>query len=130
VAIAQVPFVDSLNTMLDASLPLTVGEYEEWGDPSNEVYYRYMRSYAPYEQVGPRNYPDVLATGGINDPRVPFWEPTKWVARLRDHRTNDRVTLLRMQMEAGHGGASGRYDRFREVAEVQAFIMDRLGMEE
>lgn len=128
VVVADVPFVDSLNTMLDPSLPLTVGEYEEWGNPNDEVYYRYMRSYAPYEQVGPRAYPDVLATGGLNDPRVPYWEPAKWVAKLRDQRTNDGLTLLHIHMDSGHGGSSGRYDSFYEEAQIQAFILDRLGI--
>ncbi|MFP5224069.1 MAG: S9 family peptidase [Actinomycetota bacterium] len=124
--VAQVPFVDSLNTMLDESLPLTVIEYEEWGSPKDPTYYEYMKSYAPYENIHEAAYPDVLATGGLTDPRVGFWEPTKWVARLREHATNDPVILLKMQMGAGHGGPAGRYDAFKEVALTYAFILDRI----
>jgi oligopeptidase B len=124
--VAQVPFVDSLNTMLDETLPLTVIEYEEWGSPKGPTYYEYMKSYAPYENIRETDYPDVLATGGLTDPRVGFWEPTKWVARLRDRATNDPTILLKMQMGAGHGGPAGRYDAFKEVALTYAFILDRI----
>lgn len=126
--VAQVPFVDSLNTMLDASLPLTVTEYEEWGNPNDPTYYGYMKSYAPYENIVPAAYPDILATGGLTDPRVGFWEPTKWVAKIRNHATNDPLVVLKMQMGAGHGGPAGRYDAFKEVALTYAFILDRLGV--
>ena len=120
-AIAGVPFVDCLNTMLDASLPLTVGEYEEWGNPNDPVYYEYIRSYAPYENVAAQAYPHLLVTAGLNDPRVSYWEPAKWVARLRDENTSDNLLLLKINMGAGHGGASGRFNRLKEVAEVYAF---------
>lgn len=124
--VAAVPFVDSLNTMLDATLPLTVAEYEEWGNPEDPEYYRYMKSYAPYENVSEQAYPDILATGGLTDPRVGFWEPTKWVAKLRDHATNEPLIVLKMQMGAGHAGPAGRYDAYRETALLYAFVLDRI----
>ncbi len=127
VAVADVPFVDLLNTMLDPSIPLTVGEYEEWGNPSDPVYYEYMKSYSPYDNVGPFDYPDMLVTGGLNDTRVQYWEPAKWTAKLRATKTGHGILLLKMNMGAGHGGASGRYDRYRERAFKYAFILDRLG---
>jgi oligopeptidase B len=126
-AVAQVPFVDSLNTMLDASLPLTVLEWDEWGNPKEEKFFHYMASYAPYGNVAKVAYPHILATGGLNDPRVGFWEPAKWVARLRDKKIDDRPVLLKMQLEAGHGGPSGRYAMIAEVALHYAFLLDRLG---
>ena len=125
--LADVPFVDVVNTMLDPSLPLTVIEYEEWGDPNDPVYYDYIRSYSPYDNVRPTGYPAMLITGGLNDPRVAFWEPAKWTARLRATRTDDRPLLLKTHMGAGHGGASGRYDALREIAMQWAFVIDQLG---
>ena len=131
--VAEVPFVDALSTMLDASLPLTVGEWEEWGDPaSSPTIYRLMKAYSPYDNVrstnpdgSPRRYPDLLATGGLNDPRVGFWEPTKWVLALRDANP-ENVAYLKTEMGAGHGGPSGRYDAWRDEAEVVAFILDEI----
>lgn len=125
--VAEVPFVDVLNTMLDPTLPLTVIEYDEWGDPRDPVYYDYIRSYSPYDNVVPADYPAMLVTGGLNDPRVAFWEPAKWVARLRATGTGSAPLLLRTHMGAGHGGVSGRYDALREVAMQYGWLigMDR-----
>jgi oligopeptidase B len=124
VALAQVPFVDVVTTMLDDSLPLTVIEWEEWGDPHQDEFYDYMLSYSPYDNIGARAYPPMLVTGGLNDPRVGFWEPAKFVARLRALRTDRNRLLLKMEMGAGHGGPSGRYQRWRDEAFVQAFLLD------
>ena len=124
--VAGVPFVDSLNTALDASLPLTVGEYEEFGDPSKPEFYDYMKSYAPYENVTAQAYPAMLVTAGLNDPRVSYWEPAKWVAKLRALKTNDRPLLLKTNMGSGHFGASGRYEYLKETAIEYAFLLDVL----
>ena len=126
--IAHVPFVDVLTTMLDETLPLTVGEWEEWGNPNQEDYYHYMKSYSPYDNVEAKAYPDMLITAGLNDPRVSYWEPAKWSAKLRDMKTDDNVLLLKTNMGAGHGGVSGRYEQFKEVAFEYAFILKRLGL--
>ena len=126
VAHAAVPFVDVVNTMLDPTIPLTVGEYEEWGNPADEAYYKTMLSYSPYDNVGAKPYPTILVTAGLNDPRVQYWEPTKWVARLRDYTTSDAPIVQRTNMGAGHGGASGRYDRYREIAWEAAFLLHHL----
>lgn len=125
--VAEVPFVDVVNTMLDPSLPLTVIEYEEWGNPEEPEAYRTMRAYSPYDNVRAQAYPHLLVTAGLNDPRVQYWEPAKWVARLRATKTDDRVLLLKTNMGAGHSGASGRYDYLREVAFKYAFILHVLG---
>jgi oligopeptidase B len=125
--VAQVPFVDVVNTMLDETLPLTVTEWEEWGDPNDPELYAYMRSYAPYENVAPADYPATLVTAGINDSQVQYWEPAKWVARLRATATGDRPILLKTQMGAGHRGPSGRYDAWREEAFVLAFLLHVIG---
>jgi oligopeptidase B len=124
--VAGVPFVDSLNTALDASLPLTVGEYEEFGDPSKREFYDYMKSYAPYENVTPQAYPAMLVTAGLNDPRVSYWEPAKWTAKLRAVKTNDRPLLLKTNLGSGHFGASGRYEYLKETAIEYAFLLDVL----
>ena len=124
--IAGVPFVDSLNTALDASLPLTVGEYEEFGDPGKPEFYAYMKSYAPYENVKAQAYPAMLVTAGLNDPRVSYWEPAKWVAKLRALKTNDRPLLLKTNMGSGHFGSSGRYEYLKETAIEYAFLLDVL----
>jgi oligopeptidase B len=126
--VAQVPFVDVLNSMLDDSLPLTTMEYNEWGNPKDKRYYHYIRSYAPYENVRAQEYPHMLITGGISDPRVTYWEPTKWTARLRELKTDDNMLLLKINMDSGHGGASGRFERLREVALEYAFILKAFGM--
>ncbi|MCB9136674.1 MAG: S9 family peptidase, partial [Anaerolineales bacterium] len=128
VAFAGVPFVDVVTTMLDASIPLTAGEFEEWGNPQNEDFYWYMLSYSPYDNVEAKAYPHMLVTAGLNDPRVPYWEPTKWVAKLRTMKTDDHWLLLKMNMGAGHSGSSGRYDYLREIAFDYAFIIDSLGV--
>jgi oligopeptidase B len=130
IAVADVPFVDVLNTMLDESIPLTVGEYDEWGDPHEKEYYDYIKSYSPYDNVTAQAYPDILITSSLNDQRVQYWGPAKWTAKLRALKTDDNLLLLRMIMEAGHGGVSGRYDRYREWAFEYAFVLDRVGMRE
>jgi oligopeptidase B len=122
-----VPFVDVVTTMLDQTLPLTVIEWEEWGDPRRDEYYAYMLSYSPYDNIAARDYPPMLVTGGLNDPRVGFWEPAKFVAKLRAMRTNDGPLLLKMEMGAGHAGPSGRYQRWRDEAFVQAFLLSTVG---
>jgi oligopeptidase B len=127
--LAEVPFVDVVNTMLDPSLPLTVIEYDEWGNPNDPAAYSYIRSYSPYDNVEAKEYPHILVTAGLNDPRVAYWEPAKWTAKLRAKKTDGNRLLLRTNMGAGHGGASGRYDFLRETAFKYAFILDALGME-
>jgi oligopeptidase B len=126
--IAEVPFVDVINTMLDPTLPLTVIEYEEWGNPANPEYYVYMRSYSPYDNIEAKAYPPLLATAGLNDPRVSYWEPAKFVAKLRSLKTDDNVVLLKTNMAAGHGGASGRYDALRETAFEYTFLLKVTGL--
>jgi oligopeptidase B len=128
VVVADVPFVDVINTMLDASIPLTAGEWEQWGNPAIKEHYDYMVTYSPYDNVEPKAYPAMLVTTGLNDPRVAFWEPAKWVARLRANKTDANPLLLRTNMGAGHGGSSGRYDSLRELAFRYAFVLDRLGL--
>jgi oligopeptidase B len=129
VVVANVPFVDALNTELDATLPLTVGEWEEWGNPAEKQYYDYIKSYAPYENVEAKEYPKILVTAGLNDPRVSYWEPAKWVAKLRALKKDDRLVLLKTEMGSGHFGASGRYERWKETAFNYAFILHELGLE-
>lgn len=129
VVVAMVPFVDALNTMLDASLPLTVGEYEEWGDPNRQPYYDYIKSYAPYENVDGKQYPNILVTAGLNDPRVSYWEPAKWVAKLRASKKDHHVLLLKTDMGSGHFGASGRYEHIKETAFNYAFILHELNLD-
>lgn len=127
-AIAAVPFVDVVTTMLDASIPLTTFEYEEWGNPQDPEYFHYMRTYSPYDNVKHQEYPALLVTAGLNDPRVQFWEPAKWVAKLRDHKKDQNQLLLKTNMDAGHMGASGRYEYLKEVAFEQAFLLDQLNL--
>jgi oligopeptidase B len=122
--VAQVPFVDVVTTMLDASIPLTTSEYDEWGNPNDSTYYRYILSYSPYDNVTRRAYPNLLVTTGLHDSQVQYWEPAKWVARLRALKTDGNRLVLKTNMEAGHGGASGRYQRYRETAFVYAFLID------
>jgi oligopeptidase B len=128
IIVADVPFVDIINTMLDPSIPLTVNEYDEWGNPHQEDFYHYMRSYSPYDNVKAQPYPSMLITGSLNDASVPYWEPAKWTAKLRATKTDHGRILLKINMGAGHGGASGRYDSLREIAFEYAFILDELGM--
>jgi oligopeptidase B len=128
--VAKVPFVDIVTTMLDETIPLTVIEREEWGDPRQKDYYDYMLSYSPYDNVDTRAYPNLLITAGLNDPRVGFWEPAKWAAKLRTLKTDDNLLLLKTNMGAGHFSASGRYDYLKEIAFDYAFIIDVLGVKE
>lgn len=121
--IAAVPFVDVLTTMLDESIPLTTGEFDEWGNPKEKEYYEYIRSYSPYDNVKPQDYPHLLVTSGLHDSQVQYWEPTKWVAKLRAMRTNTNLLLLHTNMEAGHGGASGRFRALKELAMEYAFLL-------
>jgi oligopeptidase B len=127
--LSHVPFVDVMNTMLDASLPLTVAEYEEWGNPNEPGDFAYMHSYSPYDQLKPGNYPAMLVKTSLNDSQVMYWEPAKYVARLRTLKQNDTPLLLHINMEAGHGGASGRYDYLKEIAFDYAFLLTQLGAE-
>ena len=126
--VADVPFVDVLNTMQDESLPLTPGEWPEWGNPiADKAAFELIRSYSPYDNVVPQPYPPMLITGGLNDPRVTYWEPAKWAAKLRATKTDKNQILLKINMGAGHGGKSGRYDSLREDAEAYAFILTQMG---
>ena len=128
--VAQVPWVDVVTTMQDDSIPLTTSEYDEWGNPADEEYYRYMLSYSPYDNVRAMNYPATLVTTGLHDSQVQYWEPAKWVARLREMKTDDNPLLFKINMEAGHGGASGRFRRLEETALSYAFMLDLLGIRE
>lgn len=128
VVVADVPFVDVVTTMLDTSLPLTVLEWEEWGNPNDKVYYDYMKSYSPYDNVEAKDYPDILITTGLNDSRVQYWEPAKWTAKLRELKTDSNILLLKTNMGAGHGGASGRYESLKELAFEYAFVFERLSL--
>jgi len=121
--VAEVPFVDIVTTMSDASLPLTVTEWEEWGDPRLPDYCEYMASYSPYDNTVAGEYPALFVTTGLNDPRVSYHEPAKWVARLREVRTNDAPLVMRTEMGAGHGGPTGRYDAWRDEARVISFLL-------
>ncbi len=125
--VAQVPFVDVVTTMLDPNIPLTTGEYDEWGDPNQRHFYDYMLSYSPYDNLEPQSYPHLLVTSGLHDSQVQFWEPTKWVAKLRALKTDNQRLLLRTNMEAGHSGASGRFKRYEETAMIYAFLLDLAG---
>ena len=129
VIVPEVPFVDVVTTMLDETIPLTTLEWDEWGNPKNEQDYFYMKSYSPYDNVEAKNYPHLYVTTGLNDPRVAYWEPAKWVARLRAMKTDHNTLVLKTNMGAGHFGASGRFDHLKEGAECYAFILDKLGVE-
>ena len=127
VILSQVPFVDVVTTMLDASIPLTTNEYDEWGNPEASVEsYEYMLSYSPYDNLGPKDYPAMFVGTGLWDSQVQYWEPAKYVARLRDLNTSSEPVLFRTNMDAGHGGKSGRFRRYRELAEMYAFLLDQL----
>jgi oligopeptidase B len=128
--VAQVPFVDVVTTMLDESIPLTSNEFDEWGNPKQKEFYDYMLSYSPYDNVAAQDYPAMLVTTGLHDSQVQYWEPTKWVARLRTRKTDKNPLLYHTTMEAGHGGKSGRFQRFREIAEEYSFILDQSGIRE
>jgi len=121
--IAAVPFVDVISTMLDDSIPLTTGEYDEWGNPNDKEFYDYIKSYSPYDQVDSKAYPNMLVTTGFHDSQVQYWEPAKWVAKLRELKTDDNLLLLRTNMDAGHGGASGRFEALKETAKDYTFIL-------
>jgi oligopeptidase B len=121
--IAAVPFVDVVTTMLDEDIPLTTGEFDEWGNPKNKDSYDYMLSYSPYDQVKAQDYPNLLITTGLHDSQVQYWEPAKWAAKLREFKTNDNLVLLRTNMDTGHGGASGRFSYYKETAEDYAFLL-------
>ncbi len=125
-AVAQVPFVDALTTMLDDRLPLTVNEYDEWGNPADIGFYRYIKGYSPYDNVRPVDYPALLVTSGLNDPRVSYWEPAKWVAKMRSVNRGGRPVLLKTDVGSGHSGPSGRYDSWREEAYISAFVLTEL----
>lgn len=128
VVVAAVPFVDVVTTILDTSLPLSALEWEEWGNPNDPTYYNYMKSYSPYDNIKSQNYPHILVIAGLNDARVKYWEPAKWTAKLRELKTDNNLLLLKTNMGAGHGGASGRYESLKETAFEYAFVLDRLGL--
>ena len=126
--IAAVPFVDVVTTMLDESIPLTTGEFDEWGNPKNKNSYDYMMSYSPYDNVIEKKYPNMLVTTGLNDSQVQYFEPAKWVAKLRELKTDNNSLFLHTNMETGHGGASGRFDALKEIARDYAFLFDLEGI--
>ena len=128
--VAAVPFVDVINTMLDETIPLTTGEFDEWGNPKQRDYFDYIMSYSPYDNVGEMNYPNTLITTGYWDSQVQYWEPAKWVAKLRELKTDDNTLLFLTNMDAGHGGQSGRFRRYKETALEYAFMMDLEGITE
>jgi oligopeptidase B len=130
VIIAQVPFVDVVTTMLDDSIPLTTNEFDEWGNPAVKKFYDYMLSYSPYDQVAKQDYPALFVGTGLWDSQVQYFEPTKWVARLRARKTDANPLVYRINMEAGHGGKSGRFEKYRETAEYYAFMLEQLGITE
>ena len=128
--VAKVPFVDVITTMEDESIPLTTGEFDEWGNPKNPESYMYMLEYSPYDQVKPQNYPNMMVTTGLHDSQVQYWEPAKWVAKLREMKTDNNTLLLRTNMETGHGGTTGRFKVYRETAQEFAFMVDLAGIKE
>jgi len=128
VVYAGVPFVDVISTMLDATIPLTSLEWDEWGNPQNPEHYAYMKTYSPYDNVTEQAYPHMLVTTGLNDPRVAYWEPAKWVARLRTTKTDEHALLLKTNMDSGHFGSSGRFSQLKEQADHYAFLLDKLGV--
>jgi len=124
-----VPFVDVVTTMLDDTIPLTTGEYDEWGNPNKKEYYEYMKSYSPYDNVEAKNYPNMLVTTGLHDSQVQYWEPAKWVAKLRRLKKDKNKILFHIDMDSGHGGASGRFESLKEVALEYAFLFDLEGID-
>ena len=124
---AAVPFVDVISTMWDESIPLTTGEFDEWGNPKNKEYYDYILSYSPYDNVEAKEYPAMLVTTGLHDSQVQYWEPAKWVAKLRELKTDNNPLMMHTNMDAGHGGQSGRFRRFKETAMEYAFFLDLAG---
>ena len=122
--VTEVPFVDVITTMLDETIPLTTGEYDEWGNPNDQLFYEYIKSYSPYDNIEAKDYPHLLVMTGLHDSQVQYWEPAKWVAKLRAVKTDDHILLLKTNMDAGHSGASGRYRRYREYALQYAFLID------
>ena len=126
--VAAVPFVDVINTMMDPSIPLTSNEWDEWGDPRNKDEYDYMMKYSPYDNVYKVEYPNMLVTAGYFDSQVQYWEPVKWVAKLREYKTGDNELYLYTNMDAGHGGKSGRFRRYRDLALNYAFLIDLAGI--
>ena len=128
-AVLEVPFLDMINTMLDSSLSATVSEYEEWGNPHNKFYFNYMKSYCPYQNIKKQNYPNIYVTAGFNDPRVNYWEPLKWVAKLRAVKTDKNDIILQIAT-SGHQGLSGRYNYYSELATKYAYILDQAGINE
>lgn len=127
VIVPEVPFVDVVTTMLDTTIPLTTLEWDEWGDPRESEDYFYMKSYSPYDNVEAKEYPHLYVTTGLNDPRVGYWEPAKWVARLREMKTDDHIIVMKTNMGAGHFGESGRFNQLKEVAALYAFVLDKIG---
>ena len=125
--VAQVPFVDVVSTMLDDTIPLTTGEYDEWGNPNDKKYYKYMKSYSPYDNVTAKAYPNMYVSTGLHDSQVQYFEPAKWVAKLRATKTDKNPLLLKTNMDAGHGGASGRFKAFKETATEYTFLLDLAG---
>jgi oligopeptidase B len=123
-----VPFVDVVTTMLDETIPLTTGEFDEWGNPKVKEYYDYMLSYSPYDQVKAQNYPNMLVTTGLHDSQVQYFEPAKWVAKLREMKTDNSMLIIDIDMTSGHGGASGRFDRYKTTALEYAFLLNLEGI--
>jgi len=128
--VAGVPFVDLMNTMCDPSIPLTTGEWEEWGNPNEDKYFDTMLSYSPYDNVREQPYPNILITAGLHDPRVAYWEPAKWASKLRALKTNDNEVIAKFDLDSGHFSASDRYRKIRENSFDQAFVIDKLGLTE
>ena len=126
--IAAVPFVDVISTMSDPTIPLTTNEYDEWGNPDDKECYEYIKTYSPYDNVEAKEYTNLLVTTGLFDSQVQYWEPAKWVAKLREYKTDENLLLLHTNMDAGHGGASGRFKRYRELALEYAFLLDLEGI--
>ena len=128
VIVADVPFVDVVTTMLDDTIPLTTGEYDEWGNPNKKEYYDYMLSYSPYDNVTKKNYPNILVTTGYHDSQVQYWEPAKWVAKLREYKTDDKLLLFKTDMKTGHSGTTGRFEQLKNISFEYQFIFTILNL--